>query len=97
MLQLLLLTWLRPRPSWAVGLGSAASQGTQQLPHPWLLLSRPDRLCRWSFYGITRAQVSDRGSARRCSGEVPAGRVCSFGEFYRGVNRNHESVENLDW
>lgn len=57
-LQLLPLTWLRPRHSWAVGLGSAASQGTQQLPHPWLLLSRLDRHCRWSFYGITRAQVS---------------------------------------
>lgn len=51
-------TWLRPRRSWAVVLGSTASQGTLRPPHPWLLLSRQGRHCRWNSFGTIGLRVS---------------------------------------
>lgn len=59
-LQSLPQTWLRPKLSWAVGLGSTASQGILRLPHPWLLPSRQARYCRWNSFGTTGPRVSGR-------------------------------------
>lgn len=70
-------TWLRPRRSWAVGLGSTASQGTPRPPRLWLLPSRRDRRCRWNSFGTTGPQV--RGTVPLKGWHLPAARVRPLG------------------